>query len=101
MQQGGDVNSKILGIIAMKPYSNNFSKTCTKIVEVEGGIGVVNTDSLLQKGATREGNLPHVFHEGVQSDLNPDHRAPTNNKTQQQQSKQQQGQHQGQTVAIK
>ena len=38
MQQGGDVNSKISCIIAMKPYSNNLSKTATKIVEVEGGM---------------------------------------------------------------
>ena len=67
----------------------------------EGWIGVVNTTSLLQKGATRGGNLPHVFHEGVQSDLNPDHRGPTNNKTQQKQSKHQQGQQLGKTVAIK
>ena len=45
----------------------------------KGWIGVVYTASLLQKGATRGGNLPHVFHEGVQSNLNPYHRAPTNN----------------------
>ena len=38
MQQGGDVNSKISDIIATKPYSNNLSKTATKIVEVEGGM---------------------------------------------------------------
>ena len=38
MQQGGDVDSKISGIIAMKPYSNNWSKTATKMVEVEGGM---------------------------------------------------------------
>ena len=31
-QQGGDVNSKISDIIAMKPYSNNLSKTSTNIV---------------------------------------------------------------------
>lgn len=57
----------------------------------EGWMGVVNTASLLQKGETGGGNLPHVFQEGVHSDLNPDHRGPANNKTQQQQSKQQQG----------
>ena len=67
----------------------------------EGWLGVVNTASLLQKGATRGGNLHHVFHEGVQLDLNPCHRAPANNKTQQQQSKQQHGQQQGKTVAMK
>ena len=38
MQQVRDVNGKISGFIAMKPYSNNLSKTATNIVKVEGWI---------------------------------------------------------------
>ena len=86
------------GIDSMIPHPrtpNIINVTAGLSEEVSGRMdgGCREIASNLQDGVTKGGKLPHVMHEGLESDLSTDHRASNNADNRLQQGKQQQLQH--------